>query len=314
MIKLKHYYLISSILFVLHTILFVSTSWLVLLRVLELVIIILLFLRLQPLRRDNLLLFRYFLLQTLASMCLVCFFIGMFNIYIAWIVIFFKLVIPPFHIWLLMRIKFGDRKTFYWVIVVIKLPVMIMLQVLIVFFLEGYGRIIFFLITRGIISLLLLWRRGNLLYFLISSSFLHTLWTILSLLIRKNVFFCYYSFYALTLFMLMARMYGRFEFLSSNEWSWDVYLALFIFSGAPPSFMFLIKWTLLLRIIKINVFIFLIFLMFSGFSLYLYFRMVFTIILRGGESIQLFKKNNLFVLVVINLLGFMIWTLVIQLS
>lgn len=312
--KLKHYYLISSILFVLHTVLFVSSSWLVLLRVLELVIIILLFIRLQPLRRDNLVLFRYFLLQTLASMCLVCFFIGMFNIYIASIVIFFKLVIPPFHIWLLIRMKFGDRKTFYWVMVIIKLPVIIILQILLVFFLEGYGRIMFLMITRGIISLLLLWTRGNLLYFLIRSSFLHTLWTVLRLLIRKNMFLCYYSFYALVLFILIWRIYGSFEFLISNEWSWDVYLSLFIFSGAPPSFMFLMKWTLLLRVIKINIFMFLLFLLFSGMSLYLYFRIIFTIMLRGGESLQIFKKSNLSFLVCINLLGFLVWTIIIQLS
>ena len=312
--KLKHYYLITSVLFVLHTVLFVSTSWLVLLRILELIMIILLFLRLQPLRRDNLVLFRYFLLQTLARICLVCFFIGIFNIYIARVVIFFKLVMPPFHVWLLMRIKFGDRKTFYWVIVIMKLPVIIMLQVLLVFFLEGYGSILFLIITRGIISLLLLWRSGNLLYFLISSSFLHTLWTVLRLLIRKNIFLCYYSFYALVLFILIWRIYGSFEFLVSNEWRWDVYLSLFIFSGAPPSFMFLIKWSLLLRLIKINIFIFLVFLVFSGISLYLYFRIMFTIILRAGESFQIFKKRNLSFLVFINLLGFLVWTIIIQLS
>jgi len=95
----------------------------ILLRVLEITIIMLMFLRLQPLRRDRLLLFRYFMYQSLARMCLISFFLGMLRIHLVWVILLIKLILPPFHVWLLMRIKFVDRKTFYWVMIVIKFPV-----------------------------------------------------------------------------------------------------------------------------------------------------------------------------------------------
>jgi len=104
-------------------IIFISNSWMILLRVLEITIIMLMFLRLQPLRRDRLLLFRYFMYQSLARMCLISFFLGMLRIHLVWVILLIKLILPPFHVWLLMRIKFVDRKTFYWVMIVIKFPV-----------------------------------------------------------------------------------------------------------------------------------------------------------------------------------------------
>lgn len=312
--KLKNYYLVRTIIFLLCLIIFVSNSWLVLLSVLELTIMLLIFLRLQPLRRDNLLLFRYFMFQTLARLCLVSFFLGIFRIHLAWVVLIIKLILPPFHIWLLISMKFGDRKTFYWVMIIIKLPVMIMLIMLTVFFIEEYGKILLLIIWRGAISLFLLWRRGNFLYFLMSSSFLHTLWRILRLLVNKNMFFCYYFFYSLVLFRLITSIYGRFEFLLSNEWRWDIYFRLFIFSGAPPSFMFLIKWRLLFSLIELNIFIFTVFLVISGFSLYLYFRIIFVILLRGVERFQIFKKSKIRGLIYYNLIGLVVWVVLFQLS
>jgi len=118
-------------------IIFISNSWMILLRVLEITIIMLMFLRLQPLRRDRLLLFRYFMYQSLARMCLISFFLGMLRIHLVWVILLIKLILPPFHVWLLMRIKFVDRKTFYWVMIVIKFPVFLMFMMIIVFFSRG---------------------------------------------------------------------------------------------------------------------------------------------------------------------------------
>jgi len=123
------------------------------------------FLRLQPLRRDRLLLFRYFMYQSLARMCLISFFLGMLRIHLVWVILLIKLILPPFHVWLLMRIKFVDRKTFYWVMIVIKFPVFLMFMMIIVFFLEEYGKILILIFWRSRISLILLWRSRNLIFF-----------------------------------------------------------------------------------------------------------------------------------------------------
>lgn len=295
-------------------IIFISNSWMILLRVLEITIIMLMFLRLQPLRRDRLLLFRYFMYQSLARMCLISFFLGMLRIHLVWVILLIKLILPPFHVWLLMRIKFVDRKTFYWVMIVIKFPVFLMFMMIIVFFLEEYGKILILIFWRSRISLILLWRSRNLIFFLIRSSFLHTLWRILRLLVRKNIFFCYYFLYSLVLFSLIAGLYGRFEFLLSNEWSWDIYLALFIFSRVPPSSMFLMKWRLLFRLMELNALLFSIALIVSGVSLYLYFRLIATIMLRGTERLQIFKKRKIIGLLYLNLIGLIVWVVLFQLS
>lgn len=275
---------------------------------------LLIYVRLQPLRRDRLLLFRYFLFQTLARICLIAFFLGILNINLVWVILLAKLVLPPFHVWLLIRIKFADRKTFFWIIIVIKLPVFLMLGIMSVFFFEEYGKVLILMFWSSRISLVLLWRRRNLLFFLVCSSFLHTLWSILSLLIRKNMFFCYYLFYSLVLIVLVAGLFGRFEFLLTNEWRWDVYLSIFIFSRVPPSSIFLIKWRLLLRLIELNVFLFLIALVISGMSLYLYFRLIMSMILRGTERIQIFKNRKIIKLIYLNLLGLIMWVVLFQLS
>lgn len=275
---------------------------------------LLMFLRLQPLRRDRLLLFRYFMYQSLARMCLISFFLGMLRIHLVWVILIIKLILPPFHVWLLIRMKFVDRKTFYWVMIIIKFPVFLMFIIIMVFFLEEYGKILMLMFWRRRISLILLWRRRNLIFFLIRSSFLHTLWSILRLLIRKNMFFCYYFFYSLVLFRLIAGLFGRFEFLLLNEWRWDIYLALFIFSRAPPSSIFLIKWSLLFRLMELNIFLFMIALAISGFSLYLYFRIIITIMLRGVERVQIFKKGKIMRLLFLNLIGLIIWVVLFQLS
>jgi len=295
-------------------IIFISNSWIILLRALEIIIILLMFLRLQPLNRDRLLLFRYFIYQSLARMCLISFFLGILSIHLVWVILLIKLILPPFHVWLLMRIKFVDRKTFYWVIIIIKFPVFLMFIIIMVFFLEEYGKILLLIFWRRTISLVLLWRRSNFIFFLIRSSFLHTLWRILALLISKNIFFCYYFLYSLVLFRLIAGLYGSFEFLLTNEWSWDIYFSLFIFSRVPPSSMFLIKWRLLFRLMELNFLLFLIALVVSGFSLYLYFRLIITIMLRGTERLQIFKKSKVINLIYLNLVGLVVWVILFQLS
>jgi len=272
------------------------------------------FLRLQPLNRDRLLLFRYFIYQSLARICLISFFLGILRIHLVWVILLIKLILPPFHVWLLMRIKFVDRKTFYWVIIIIKFPVFLIFMIMIVFFLEEYGKILILMFWRRRISLILLWRRRNFIFFLIRSSFLHTLWRILRLLVRKNIFFCYYFLYSLVLFRLIAGLYGRFEFLLTNEWRWDIYFALFIFSRVPPSSIFLIKWRLLFRLIELNFLLFLIALVVSGVSLYLYFRLMATIMLRGTERLQIFKKGKVINLIYLNLVGLVVWVILFQLS
>lgn len=277
-------------------------------------IMLLMFVRLQPLSRDSLLLFRYFIYQALARICLISFFLGVLRIHLIWVILIAKLVLPPFHVWFMIRIKFSDRKTFFWVMIVIKLPVFLIFIITLVFFLEEYGKILILIFWSRIISLMLLWRRGNFLFFLISSSFLHTSWSILGLLVRKNVFFCYFLFYSLVLFRLFSDLYGRFEFLLSNEWRWRIYLALFIFSGAPPSFMFLMKWRLLFSLLEIHLLLFLVALSISGMSLYLYFRMMMMMILRGTESLQIFKKSKITRLLILNLLGLVFWVVLFQLS
>jgi len=233
---------------------FISNSWIILLSILEITIILLLFVRLQPLRTDRLLLFRYFLYQTLTRLCLISFFLGVLSIHLAWVILFIKLILPPFHVWFLIRIKFADRKTFFWVMIVIKLPVFLILILILVFFLEEYGKLLILLFWSRVLSLILLWSRRNLLFFLMSSSFLHTLWSILRLLVSKNMFFCYYFLYSLVLISLISSLYRRFEFLLTNEWRWDIYFALFIFSSVPPSSIFLIKWRLLFSLMELNVF------------------------------------------------------------
>jgi len=157
-------------------------------------------------------------------------------------------------------------------------------------------------------------KQKSYLFFLIRSSFLHTLWRILRLLVRKNIFFCYYFLYSLVLFSLIAGLYGRFEFLLSNEWSWDIYLALFIFSRVPPSSMFLMKWRLLFRLMELNALLFSIALIVSGVSLYLYFRLIATIMLRGTERLQIFKKRKIIGLLYLNLIGLIVWVVLFQLS
>lgn len=311
---LKNLYVTTVVLFLLLVTLVITNSWIVLLRVLELTIMVIIFIRLQPLRRDRLVLFRYFMFQTLARMCLLGFFLGILTTNLVWVILLAKLILPPFHIWLIIRIKFGDRKTFFWIMIIIKLPVMIILIILVVFFSDDYGKLLLLIFWSRITSLILLWSRANFLYFLISSSFLHTLWSVLSILVNKNIFFCYYFLYSIVLFILISRIYRRFEFLLTNEWSWDVYLSLFIFSSAPPSFMFLIKWRLLFRLLELNSFLFVIALFISGVSLYLYFRLIFVIILRGVERLQVFKKTKLIGLVCLNLLGLIIWVVLFQLS
>jgi len=286
---------------------FISNSWIVLLTILEIIIILLLFVRLHPLRRRRLLLFRYFLFQALTRMCLLAFFLGVLRIHLVWIVLIIKLILPPFHIWFLIRSKFVDRKTFFWVIIIMKIPVFLMFIIIIVFFLDEYGKLLVFMFWSRVLSLVLLWGRRNLLFFLMSSSFLHTLWRVLRLLVRKNIFFCYYFFYSLVFIRLIYNLYGRFEFLLTNEWRWDTYFALFVFSGAPPSFMFLMKWRLLFRLMELNIFLFLIALIISGTSLYLYFRLMITIILRGVERLQIFKKRKIIRLVYMNLVGLVVW-------
>jgi len=211
-----------------------------------------------------------------------------------------------------MRIKFVYRKTFYWVIIIIKFPVFLIFMIMIVFFLEEYGKILILMFWRRRISLILLWRRRNFIFFLIRSSFLHTLWRILRLLVRKNIFFCYYFLYSLVLFRLIAGLYGRFEFLLTNEWRWDIYFALFIFSRVPPSSIFLIKWRLLFRLIELNFLLFLIALVVSGVSLYLYFRLMATIMLRGTERLQIFKKGKVINLIYLNLVGLVVWVILFQ--
>jgi len=272
------------------------------------------FLRLQPLRTDRLLLFRYFIYQALARMCLISFFLGMLRIHLVWVILLVKLILPPFHVWFLIRIKFADRKTFFWVMIIIKFPVFLIIMIIIVFFLEEYGKILILMFWSGIISLVLLWSRRSLIFFLMRSSFLHTLWRVLRLLVRKNIFFCYYFLYSFVLFRLLAGLYGRFEFIITNEWRWDIYFALFIFSRVPPSFMFLIKWRLLFRLIELNFILFLVALVVSGVSLYLYFRLIATIMLRGVERLQVFKKNKVMNLVFLNLLGLVVWVVLFQLS
>jgi len=270
------------------------------------------FLRLQPLRTDRLLLFRYFIYQALARMCLISFFLGMLRIHLVWVILLVKLILPPFHVWFLIRIKFADRKTFFWVMIIIKFPVFLIIMIIIVFFLEEYGKILILMFWSGIISLVLLWSRRSLIFFLMRSSFLHTLWRVLRLLVRKNIFFCYYFLYSFVLFRLLAGLYGRFEFIITNEWRWDIYFALFIFSRVPPSFMFLIKWRLLFRLIELNFILFLVALVVSGVSLYLYFRLIATIMLRGVERLQVFKKNKVMNLVFLNLLGLVVWVVLFQ--
>jgi len=44
----------------------------------------------------------------------------------------------------------------------------------------------------------------------------------------------------------------------------------------------------------------------SGVSLYLYFRLIATIMLRGVERLQVFKKNKVMNLVFLNLLGLVV--------
>lgn len=313
-VSIKHLYLVVVLIFNLWVILVISSSWMIFLAVLEMTIMVMMFLRLQPLRSDNKVLFRYFLFQTAASICVVAFFIGYFNIEFTLIVLIIKLILPPFHVWILIRIKFGRRWTFFWIMLIIKVPTFILFAILLNYYFLDIGLLLILFYWSAIISRCLLWSSSNLSLFVISSSFLHTLWTILSLLVRKNIFFCYYLFYSLVLFILLASIYRRFEFLLSNEWSWDIYFSLFIFSGAPPSFMFLIKWSLLFSLIELNFFLFLIALIISGVSLYLYFRIIFVIILRGFESVQIFKKSKLMTLFCLNLVGLVIWTFLLQLS
>jgi hypothetical protein len=276
--------------------------------------ILLIFLRLQPLRSDSLLLFRYFIYQSLARICLISFFLGILSIHLVWIILLVKLILPPFHVWFLMRMKFADRKTFFWVIIIMKFPVFLILIILMVFFLEEYGKILILMFWRSLISLVLLWSSRNLIFFLISSSFLHTLWRVLRLLVRKNIFFCYYFLYSFVLFSLIAGLYGRFDFIVTNEWRWDIYFSLFIFSRVPPSFMFLMKWRLLFRLIELNFILFLLALVVSGVSLYLYFRLIAVMMLRGRERLQIYKKNKIANLMFLNLIGLVLWVVVFQLS
>lgn len=312
--QLRNLYLTIVLLFGLWFILVISNSWIIFLAILEITIIVILFVRLQPLSRDRSVLFRYFLLQTAARICVVAFFLGYFRPEFILVILIIKLIMPPFHVWVTISIKLNEKWNYFWVIIVMKLPTFILLIVLgTYYFLDNYI-ILCLMFWSAILSLGLMWNRGNLLNFLISSSFLHTVWTVLTLLVRKNIFLCYYVLYALVLFIILSNLYRRFEFLLTNRWSWDVYVSLFVFSGAPPSFIFLIKWTLLFRLIELNLFLFLIALIISGASLYLYFRLIFSIVLRGVESFQVFQKSKVFILINVNMIGLILWVVVLQLS
>lgn len=284
------------------------------LAVLEITMIVIIYLQLQPLRSDRLILFRYFLFQTVARICVVAFFLGIFRIEFILVILIVKLIIPPFHVWLIIRIKYGEKWTFTWVILIMKIPTFILFIMLLNYYFLEYGKFAIIIFISASVSLFLLWKRGNFIYFLIRSSFVHTVWRVLGLMVSKSVFFCYYCLYSFVLVTIIHSLYGSFEFLLSNEWSWDIYISLFIFSGAPPSFIFLIKWRLLFSLLELNFFLFLVALLMTGVSLYLYFRLIFTIMLRRVESIQVFKKRKASNLILVNLIGLSLWVLLLQLS
>jgi hypothetical protein len=48
--------------------------------------------------------------------------------------------------------------------------------------------------------------------------------------------------------------------------------------------------------------------------LYLYFRLIFVMMLRGVERLQIFMKTKVIVLISLNLLGLVIWVVLFQLS
>lgn len=275
---------------------------------------IIIYLQLQPRRSDNLVLFRYFLFQTVARMCLVAFFLGIFTIEFVLVILIIKLILPPFHVWLIIRIKWGNKWTFFWVMLLMKIPTIILFIILANYYFLEYNKFALIVFFRAALSLFLLWKRGRFTYFLISSSFVHTVWSILGLIVSKSIFFCYYSLYSFVLITIIYSMYGNFEYLLSNEWNWDIYFSLFIFSGVPPSFIFLIKWSLLFRLLDLSFMLFLVALIMTGVSLYLYFRIIFTIMLRRVETIQTFKKRKVGNLLLVNLIGLVLWVVVLQLS
>jgi len=178
---------------------------------------------------------------------------------------FLKIGLPPIHIWFI-KLTFFIKKTLFFIFSTIhKLFPLLLLGSL--------------LIRRRFLLWVLLLVAGRLIFqlfdfflIILTSSIVHSRWTLLAILFNYKIGLAYWILYSLVFLIFLKTIYFFLLFKRSVEQSSSTAIAWLILSGLPPFVMFWLKLWIFIILIQVRENLRLIIIIISVLALTSYFR------------------------------------------
>ena len=228
---------------------------------------------------------KYFVLQRICSILIILIWLIFKKSNLLGLLIFIKIGLPPFHYWVIDFLKINHWLSYFLLITIQKIGLIIILFYFI-FNKIFFYRIIFLFLLIRILSVLFL---SNIIYIIIYSSFIHNCWIINGLFFSIKIFIIYFVFYILISYYLLKLFEKINQFYFSQLFYSFKWWVIWIIIGLPPFSIFLIKWSISIFLIKWSISIFLIILFSSIIIIYIYIKYIYLNFLNKNSSFLSFQ-------------------------
>lgn len=236
----------------------------------------------------------FFIIQSYSAFIILIFFCVNSSIGFTFTIIL-KLSIFPFYFWYLSIIPFFTNFMFLFARTFFKIPsVLIMFRF---FYMIRYNLLLISRILTIFVGALIIIRRNDLRFILISSSVVNNSWFVFSQLIRLFVFFIFFLLYSLILTIILLHIHSNsstsFIRYSSIKHTKIIIVSLLTLSGLPPFPLFYIKILIVTRLIfnLSHFFIVLLLILVSVLILVSYLKHVFIVLISSYSNIFYFITN-----------------------
>jgi NADH:ubiquinone oxidoreductase subunit 2 (subunit N) len=214
---------------------------------------------------------KYFLLQSVCSITLILGWIIFKNRFFFIVILIVKIGLPPFHWWVIDFLKLNNWTSFFLLITIQKLGLLILIS----YFLNEKFYFLFFILFSIVLSLLNIWFLNNIFYLIIFSSIIHNSWLLVGIIFSIKLFVIYFlSYLILIILLIIIFKNNNLILFNQNINSWKLMLC-WILIGLPPFSIFIIKWRISIFIIKWRISIFIIILITSFLIVYIYIKFIY---------------------------------------
>ena len=240
---------------------------------------------------------KYFFIQRISALVIILLLFFSFPT-VLFVFIIIKLILPPFHLWFLNRLKFISINNLFIVLILQKLPFFLLLVTLKIR-LVLFSSFLLLILSIRLVGILLYNKLRNQLFF---SSVTQSFWVLISLKIKVIFFLQFYLIYFFTTLLLFLSFLNKI-YLNQIFLSFFSSILFFVYIRIPPFPLFWFKWSMIYFILMISSFL----LFFSFLSIifpnYIYLKWFFLSIINQNLILKfLFLKETYLLLISIRFL------------